>query len=68
MHLLANSQEGSLNSDEVIDLEQKPADIIFISAADSELKALADGFDRLITAETAALSPNKSCQRSALHR
>ena len=42
MHLLL-AQKGSINeSDEAIDLGQTPADIIFLSAADTELASLAD--------------------------
>lgn len=42
MHLLL-AQKGSINeSDEAIDLGQTPGDIIFLSAADTELASLAD--------------------------
>jgi len=42
MHLLL-AQQGSINeSDEAIDLGQSPADIVFISAADTELSSIAD--------------------------
>lgn len=42
MHLLL-AQKGSINeSDEAIDLGQTPADIVFLSAADTELASLAD--------------------------
>ena len=42
MHLLL-AQKGSLNeSEEAIDLGQSPADVIFLSAADTELSSLAD--------------------------
>ena len=52
MHLLL-AQQGSINeSDEAIDLGQTPSDIVFISAADTELSSIADahkalGFDAL---------------------
>lgn len=42
MHLLL-AQKGSINeSEEAVDLGQTPADIIFLSAADTELASLAD--------------------------
>jgi len=42
MHLLL-AQQGSINeTDEAIDLDQSPADLVFISAADTELAAIAD--------------------------
>ena len=47
MHLLA-AQPGGFNEDEgIIDLQQTPADLIFLSAADSLLAALADAADHL---------------------
>ncbi len=46
MHLLA-AQAGAIQQEgEAIDLGQSPADIIFVSAADSELCALAGAVDR----------------------
>ena len=40
MHLLL-AQKGSVNeSDEAVDLGQDPADVVFISAADTELSSL----------------------------
>lgn len=43
MHLLL-AQKGSINeSDEAIDLGQTPGDILFLSAADTELASLAEG-------------------------
>ncbi|MEM7745403.1 MAG: hypothetical protein AAF409_17010, partial [Pseudomonadota bacterium] len=41
MHLLL-AQPGSADSDEAVDLAQDPADIVVISAADTELAALAE--------------------------
>ena len=42
MHLLL-AQKGSLNeSDEAVDLGQSPAELVFLSAADTELSSLAD--------------------------
>ncbi len=42
MHLLL-AQQGSINeSNEAIDLGQAPADVVFISAADTELSSIAD--------------------------
>ena len=44
MHLLL-AQKGSINeSDEAIDLGQTPGDIVFLSAADTELASLADAY------------------------
>ena len=44
MHLLL-AQQGSINeSDEAIDLGQAPADVVFISAADTELSSIADAY------------------------
>ncbi|MEM0899029.1 MAG: cobaltochelatase subunit CobN [Pseudomonadota bacterium] len=45
MHLLA-AQKGSVNddTDEAIDLEQSPGDICFLSAADTDLSALANAY------------------------
>ena len=45
MHLLA-AQKGQLaEPDEAIDLGQDPADVVFVSAADTELASLADAHD-----------------------
>ena len=41
MHLL-NAQPGSIDDNEPIDLKQTPADIVFISAADTELAGLSE--------------------------
>ena len=41
MHLL-NAQPGSIDDNEPVDLEQTPADVVFISAADTELAGLAE--------------------------
>lgn len=47
MHLLL-AQQGSINeSDEAIDLGQSPADVVFISAADTELSSIADAHSAL---------------------
>ncbi len=47
MHLLL-AQKGSLNeSEEAIDLGQSPADVVFLSAADTELSSLADAARKL---------------------
>jgi len=47
MHLLA-TQSGVVDGNaEAVDLAQTPADIVIISAADSELAALAHAYDRL---------------------
>lgn len=49
MHLLL-AQQGSINeSDEAIDLGQSPADILFLSAADTELSSIADAHSKLET-------------------
>ncbi|HEX3215819.1 MAG TPA: cobaltochelatase subunit CobN [Aestuariivirgaceae bacterium] len=47
MHLLARQSETLDGSGEAIDLGQRPADCIVLSAADSELALLARAFDRL---------------------
>ncbi len=65
MHLLA-AQAGAMQQDgEAIDLDQSPADIVFASAADSELAALAGAVDRagarnVRLASTMALAHNMS--------
>lgn len=47
MHLLL-AQKGSINeSDEAIDLGQTPGDVVFLSAADTELSSLASAHSRL---------------------
>jgi len=47
MHLLL-AQQGSINeTDEAIDLGQSPADVVFISAADTELASIADAHNAL---------------------
>ncbi len=47
MHLLL-AQKGSISEGgEAIDLGQQPADIVFLSAADTELAALADALGTL---------------------
>lgn len=47
MHLLL-AQKGSVNeNDEAVDLGQTPADLVFISAADTELSSLASAKDRM---------------------
>ncbi|MEM9279752.1 MAG: cobaltochelatase subunit CobN, partial [Pseudomonadota bacterium] len=47
MHLLL-AQKGSVNeSDEAVDLGQDPADLVFISAADTELSSLAAAREKL---------------------
>ncbi len=43
MHLLAAKPGGFVDEEGIIDLEQSPADIIFLSAADSQLAALSAG-------------------------
>jgi exonuclease VII large subunit len=46
MHLLA-AEPGRIDDGEVaVDLEQAPADIVILSAADTELAALAEAFER----------------------
>lgn len=47
MHLLAAQPGGFTDDEGIIDLEQTPADIVILSAADSALAALANGADRL---------------------
>jgi len=52
MHLLL-AQQGSINeSDEAIDLGQSSADILFLSAADTELSSIADAYGKLDTSLT----------------
>ena len=56
MHVLA-AQSGVIgDTAEPVDLEQSPADIVIISAADSELAALARAHDRLDTAPSLRLA------------
>ena len=40
MHLLLAQKGALVDDDEAIDLGQSPADIVFISAADTELASL----------------------------
>src|SRR5262245_25268839 len=47
MHLLATQTQVADGGAEAVDLAQTPGDIVFLSAADSELSALARGFDGL---------------------
>ncbi len=47
MHLLAAKPGGYVDDEGIIDLDQSPGDIVFFSAADSQLAALADAVDRL---------------------
>ncbi|OLP43437.1 cobaltochelatase subunit CobN [Rhizobium oryziradicis] len=46
MHLLAAQQGSIVDGDEAIDLGQTPGDIVFLSAADTELSALAAALSR----------------------
>ena len=46
MHLLAAQAGAAQQEGEAIDLGQTPADILFLSAADSELMMLASAADR----------------------
>lgn len=76
MHLLT-AQAGEIQQDgEAIDLGQSPADILFLSAADTELAALANaadaqGFDQLRLANTMRISHNFSVdlwlEQTAMH-
>ncbi|CAM3138672.1 cobaltochelatase subunit CobN [Moritella viscosa] len=47
MHLLAAQPGGFTDDEGIIDLEQSPADIVILSAADSSLAALASGVEVL---------------------
>ncbi|WP_249977941.1 cobaltochelatase subunit CobN [Vreelandella olivaria] len=47
MHLFAAKPGGFVDDEGIIDLQQSPADIIIMSAADSNLSALAQAADRL---------------------
>ncbi|CAA0122391.1 Aerobic cobaltochelatase subunit CobN [BD1-7 clade bacterium] len=47
MHLLAAQPGGFVDDEGIIDLEQSPADIVILSAADSTLAALSDAVSRL---------------------
>lgn len=56
MHLLL-AQKGALPDDEeAIDLGQEPADLIFISAADTELASLASAREKVVGAPTVRLA------------
>ena len=56
MHLLA-TQTGIIDaSAEAVDLDQRPGDIVVLSAADSELAALARGWDVSPTRKTLRLA------------
>jgi len=47
MHLLLAQQGSIIESDEAVDLGQSPADILFLSAADTELSSIADAHSKL---------------------
>ena len=47
MHLLATRPGGYAAGDGVIDLGQTPADVVILSAADTDLALLADACERL---------------------
>ena len=47
MHLLATRPGGYAASDGVVDLAQSPADVVILSAADTDLRLLADACDGL---------------------
>lgn len=47
MHLLAAQPGGFTDDEGIIDLDQSPADIVFLSAADSALAALANSAEQL---------------------
>ncbi len=47
MHLFASQPGGFVDGEGIVDLEQEPADIIILSAADSSLSALARAVDSL---------------------
>ncbi len=62
MHLLL-AQKGSISEGgEAIDLGQQPADIVFLSAADTEIAALADALGTLAEPPTLrACKPDAAC-------
>ena len=47
MHLFAAKPGGFVDDEGIIDLEQSPADIVILSAADSSLSALANAAKNL---------------------
>ena len=52
MHLLAAQPGAISDGTEAIDLEQTPGDIVVISAADTELAALADAQAALVASDS----------------
>ncbi|MBR9864243.1 MAG: cobaltochelatase subunit CobN [Rhodobacteraceae bacterium] len=55
MHLL-NAQPGTIDDNEPVDLGQSPADVVFISAADTELAGLSEARAELANAPTLRLA------------
>ncbi|WP_069301386.1 cobaltochelatase subunit CobN [Neptunicoccus sediminis] len=55
MHLL-NAQPGTIDDNEPVDLGQTPADVVFISAADTELAGLSEARAELADAPTLRLA------------
>ncbi|SNY95742.1 cobaltochelatase subunit CobN [Halomonas sp. hl-4] len=47
MHLFAAKPGGFVDDEGIVDLQQSPADVVILSAADSNLSALAQAIDRL---------------------
>ncbi|BBI62599.1 hypothetical protein HSBAA_39050 [Vreelandella sulfidaeris] len=47
MHLFAAKPGGFVDDEGIIDLQQSPAEVVILSAADSNLSALAQAVDRL---------------------
>ncbi len=47
MHVLATRPGGYAAGDGVVDLAQSPADVVFLSSADTDLKLLADALEQL---------------------
>ncbi|GGX95653.1 cobaltochelatase subunit CobN [Litchfieldella qijiaojingensis] len=49
MHLFAAKPGGFVDDEGIVDLQQSPAEIVILSAADSSLSALAQAVDRLVS-------------------
>ena len=54
MHLLAATPGSVTDGSEAVDLGQTPGDILFLSAADTELACLAQGYAQVVHAHTGA--------------
>ena len=64
MHLLATTTGVIDGGAEAIDLKQTPADVVILTAADSELACLAAAYDRLGESAPSLRENHWACERT----